>query len=496
MRKTKFRKFLYPFATFMLLMATPAWAKNIKYANIVIDTDMATGMNIGEETFSIKSNTNGIAIQGYELTDVGNPDSKSTTKSFNDDEDDEADTDLYDLTGNWNANYMPSLKITLETKDSDDRFKMSDNSDIKLSGSADPVFESISSSGSRATLTVRLRSLRTGAAALNNAHFDEDTTNGFILYFDETTEDMYYEVKLYRNGKYLGTYLTIRGEDYLDLNNIILQTGSYTASARVRNTATSTYSKWIEIDGTLNATQEVIDTVNNRSIVNPSSEEGKETSTTGRWMNNSSGWWWQEADNTYPRNEWKLINGSWYYFNNEGYILNGWQTINNVKYLFDDAKGYMKTGWQLKDNDWYYLNPSTGAMATGWRVLDGKYYCFESTTGKLYTNTYTPDGFEVNAKGEYTGHHKANIYDKYTISKNVTLYEVENVNYNENTFTMEVALAAQPMPNTIIASKGTDGNYTFYKVIASYPGKTTSSYSVYAAKLSDSEVAQFAVAKS
>ncbi len=476
-------------------MASPAWAKNIKYANIVVDTDMATGMNIGDESFTIKSNTNGIAIQGYELTDVGNPDNSKTTSHNSDNDDDNNESDLYDLSGNWNANYMPTLKITLETKDSDDRFKMDSISDIKLSGTADPVYESISSSGSRATLTVKLRSLRTGAAALNNAHFDEDTSNGFILLFDETTEDMYYEVKLYRNGKYLGTYLTIRGEDYLDLNNIILQTGSYTASARVRNTATNKYSKWIDVEGTLNATQEVIDTVNNRSVVNPSSEEDKYSSNSGRWMCNSSGWWWQEADNTYPRNEWKSINGYWYYFNNEGYVITGWQTINNVKYLFDDVNGNMKTGWQLKDGSWYYMNPTTGAMATGWRVLDGKYYCFEAGTGRLYTNTYTPDGFEVDSNGAYTGHHKANIYDKYTLSKSAVIYEVENANYNPNTYTMDVALAAQPMPSTIIASKGSDGNYTFYKVIASYPGKTASTYSVYAAKLSDSEVAQFATLK-
>ena len=35
----------------------------------------------------------------------------------------------------------------------------------------------------------------------------------------------------------------------------------------------------------------------------------------GEWKNNDSGWRYQEEDGSYPVNEWKEINGNWYYFN-------------------------------------------------------------------------------------------------------------------------------------------------------------------------------------
>ena len=39
------------------------------------------------------------------------------------------------------------------------------------------------------------------------------------------------------------------------------------------------------------------------------------------WQNNGYGWWYQSANGTYPSNEWKQINGIWYYFDANGYML-------------------------------------------------------------------------------------------------------------------------------------------------------------------------------
>ena len=69
-------------------------------------------------------------------------------------------------------------------------------------------------------------------------------------------------------------------------------------------------------------------------------------------------WWWQNADGTYPANQWEELGGKWYFF---------------------DENGYMKTGWI----DW-----------------NGKsYYCSEN--GDMLTDCMTPDNYLVGADGAW-----------------------------------------------------------------------------------------------
>ena len=65
------------------------------------------------------------------------------------------------------------------------------------------------------------------------------------------------------------------------------------------------------------------------------------------WKNDNIGWWNTEG-NTWSIG-WRLIDGNWYYFGEDG---------------------YMETGWlQFSDGEWYYLN-SDGSMAHD-TVIDG-----------------------------------------------------------------------------------------------------------------------------
>ena len=59
----------------------------------------------------------------------------------------------------------------------------------------------------------------------------------------------------------------------------------------------------------------------------------------------------------------------------------------------------MQTGWVQDNGTWYYLNGS-GAMQTGWFEVNGKWY-YANRSGALLTNTTTPDGYRVNANGEW-----------------------------------------------------------------------------------------------
>ena len=99
----------------------------------------------------------------------------------------------------------------------------------------------------------------------------------------------------------------------------------------------------------------------------------------GEWLQGSDGkWWYRHTDGTYTRSDWELINGSWYYF---------------------DADGWMMTGWVQVKGKWYYLQ-ANGAMAVNaW--IDKLYYV--GSDGAMLTNKMTPDGYIVNADGKWDG---------------------------------------------------------------------------------------------
>lgn len=93
------------------------------------------------------------------------------------------------------------------------------------------------------------------------------------------------------------------------------------------------------------------------------------------WKTNDNNTWsWIENDSKVTG--WRLINGSWYYFDDDGTMHIGWLKYNDKWYKLSDS-GNMITGW-IKDNEkWYYANPS-GDLETGRLTIDGKTYDFSS----------------------------------------------------------------------------------------------------------------------
>ena len=117
----------------------------------------------------------------------------------------------------------------------------------------------------------------------------------------------------------------------------------------------------------------------------------------GSWIRSNGRWWFKHNDGSYTSNGWEKINRTWYRFDNSGWMQTGWVKDGSWYYL--DGSGAMKTGW-LKDNgSWYYLD-SLGAMKTGWMKVSGKWY-YAYSSGALAINTTTPDGYRVNANGEW-----------------------------------------------------------------------------------------------
>ena len=118
----------------------------------------------------------------------------------------------------------------------------------------------------------------------------------------------------------------------------------------------------------------------------------------GSWIRSNGRWWYKHADGSYTTNGWEQINGVWYRFDNSGWMQTGWLKDGSSWYYLDSS-GAMKTGWLKDSGNWYYLQDS-GAMKTGWMKVSGKWY-YAYSSGALAINTTTPDGYRVNANGEW-----------------------------------------------------------------------------------------------
>ncbi len=78
------------------------------------------------------------------------------------------------------------------------------------------------------------------------------------------------------------------------------------------------------------------------------------TAFAGYWRQDGNGWWYVNDDGKYPCNAWQYIDGKWYYFEREGYM------VTNM--------------WKQE----YYLGKD----------------------GAMLTSTTTPDGFKVDSNGK------------------------------------------------------------------------------------------------
>ena len=136
------------------------------------------------------------------------------------------------------------------------------------------------------------------------------------------------------------------------------------------------------------------------------------------WSKKDGHWFYQLEDGSHIVNEWKQINGTWYRFDNSGLMQTGWIKDKGTWYYLNDS-GAMQTGWAKENGTWYYLNSSgamqtgwvkdkgtwyylnqSGAMETEWFTVSGKWY-YANESGALAINTTTPDGYTVNADGEW-----------------------------------------------------------------------------------------------
>ena len=120
------------------------------------------------------------------------------------------------------------------------------------------------------------------------------------------------------------------------------------------------------------------------------------------WMKDKNGWWLRYSDGSYAagkmivgehdnmqtvEHQWELINGSWYAFDDQGYLRVG--LVYDAGYrgwFYMDENSGMQTGWVLINERWYFFNP----------VSDG-------TRGMMFVGRKTPDEYFVTEDGSWDG---------------------------------------------------------------------------------------------
>ena len=87
---------------------------------------------------------------------------------------------------------------------------------------------------------------------------------------------------------------------------------------------------------------------------------------------------WRETDD-----------GVRYYKENKQYIADSWKRIDGSWYYFD-SDGYRRTGWYKEEDRWYYLKEDGSMLADQWKRIAGKWYHFNGS-GVLQTGWYKED---------------------------------------------------------------------------------------------------------
>ena len=118
-------------------------------------------------------------------------------------------------------------------------------------------------------------------------------------------------------------------------------------------------------------------------------DQGKTKDLIG-WIQSGNRWWYRHADGSYTRNDWELINGSWYYFDNAGWMLaNQW--IGN--YYVDGSgkwipgKTKVTAQWIQSGNRWWYRHADGGYTRNGWELINGSWYYFDNA-GWMLSNQW------------------------------------------------------------------------------------------------------------
>lgn len=279
--------------------AMAAAKKKITTVNLTVEAEVIPGGSVFEQQVEIIVKNNNITVGGYEFTNKG---------------------------FQWSEQDIPRIEVTLYPEN-DYSFSVP-SSGIKIQGG---TLVGRKTEDSNLILTIDLPRAGESIQNVEKVEWISSTAAGWSEAIGAGT----YEVKLYRDGKTVGTVKTT-GLTTMDFGTSLTRPGTYTVRVRpVNKVKAENKGDWTE---SASKSVDEAQAANNRSTA---SDMG--------WKQDHIGWWYKNGDGSYTVSNWQNINGQWYYFNESGYMATGWIDWNGKQYYCDTTGGHMLANTQTPD---------------------------------------------------------------------------------------------------------------------------------------------------
>lgn len=126
----------------------------------------------------------------------------------------------------------------------------------------------------------------------------------------------------------------------------------------------------------------------------------------GSWREDKTGRWYEDTAGWFARNRWMKIDGSWYFFDEDGYMATNsycrWWDENTYWWVGEDGRWDESESalWHMTGSKWWFGSlDGSWAKYNGWLMINGSYYYFDSE-GYLLTHQYV-DGYWVDGNGAW-----------------------------------------------------------------------------------------------
>ena len=110
-----------------------------------------------------------------------------------------------------------------------------------------------------------------------------------------------------------------------------------------------------------------------------------------------NGTWYHFDENGYMQTGWLNLDGTWYYLNADGSMAK--DTWIGTYYV-GDSGAWVIEGWQQSGYGWWYQRANGTYPASEWEQINGIWYYFDAN-GYMLADTTTPDGYYVDANGAW-----------------------------------------------------------------------------------------------
>lgn len=221
----------------------------------------------------------------------------------------------------WSEEDVPSVKVNVFAEDG---YKFTVTKDKIILKGAELVDYKREDDSHTLVITMKLPPLAEQTSTIERADWSSLTGVSWTQSFGAGS----YELKLYREGKSVGSTKTITGTSY-DFSSAMTKAGTYYFKVRpVNRIKPENKGEWVE------SSTKYIDADTAAAIY-------QRGSVSGEWIQDQTGWWYRNLDGSYTASNWQQIDGAWYFFNENGYMATGWIDWNGARYYCDQVSGKM-----------------------------------------------------------------------------------------------------------------------------------------------------------